>query len=134
MLIGELAQQSGLSRDTIRYYGRIGLLPTTERPHADNGYKHYGPEALGRLMMIRQAKKLGFSLTEIAEGLDLLLNRQLSDVEAQSRLIEKISAIDQKIQALQLLRHRLGFILQQVQAGTCSLELPRAERPLAHPN
>ena len=131
MLIGELARQSGLSRDTIRYYGRIGLLPTPRPPHADKGYIHYGPEAVGRLMMIRQAKKLGFSLTEIAEGLDLLLNQQLSDVEAQGRLTEKIKAIDQKIQALQLLRHRLDFVLQNVQAGTCSLALPRAERPLA---
>ena len=134
MLIGELAQQSGLSRDTIRYYGRIGLLPTTAQPDANNGYKHYEPDAPGRLMMIRQAKKLGFSLTEIAEGLDLLLNQQLSDVEAEDRLVEKIRAIDQKIQALQLLRHRLDFVLQQVQAGTCSLELPRAERPLTYPD
>lgn len=131
MLIGELARQSGLSRDTIRYYQRIGLLPTQGHPDSANDYKHYGPDAVGRLVMIRQAKKLGFSLTEIAEGLDLLLREQLSDVEAEGRLIEKISSIDQKIQALQLLRHRLDYVLQHVQAGTCSLELPRAERQLA---
>lgn len=128
MLIGELARQSGISRDTIRYYQRIGLLSAPAQPNSTNAYKHYPPESVSRLGLIRQAKKLGFSLPEIAEGLALLSRQQLSDVDAETQVVAKLEDIDQRLEALQHLRRRLDFVLQQVRAGTCSLQLPRAQR------
>lgn len=128
MLIGEVVRRSGVSRDTIRYYERLGLIRTEGPSAPTNSYKMYATDTLTRLELIRQGKKLGFSLTEIIDGLDLLSNEQLSDVAAENRLVNKIKTIDQKIQALQAVRHRLNFVLERIHEGTCSLQLPQAER------
>ena len=65
MQIGELAQQAGVTVQTVRFYERRRLLPEPAR--SDSGYRSYGPEELKRLQFIRQAKRLGFSLHEIRE-------------------------------------------------------------------
>lgn len=43
MLIGIIAQESGFSRDTIRYYEKIGLLRLPKRARRENNYKEYSP-------------------------------------------------------------------------------------------
>ena len=62
--IGEVAEASGVSRDAIRYYERLGLLPKAARTAA--GYRKYPAGVLGRLALVRNAQRFGFSLTEIA--------------------------------------------------------------------
>jgi MerR family copper efflux transcriptional regulator len=64
-LIAEVAERSGFSPPTLRYYEEIGLLPPAER--GDNGYRVYGDATLERLGFITRAKQLGCSLDEIAE-------------------------------------------------------------------
>ena len=41
MRIGELCKRAGVSRDTVRYYERTGLLDKAAQPHATNTYKRY---------------------------------------------------------------------------------------------
>lgn len=96
MRIGEVVRQSGIPRDTItiRYYERMGLLRAQGRSTPTNRYKTYAPDTLTRLELIRQAKKLGFSLTEIADGLELLFRKQLSDVAAEDQLSDKTKVLD----------------------------------------
>jgi MerR family copper efflux transcriptional regulator len=60
MQIGELAQQGGVTVQTVRFYERQGLLPEPRRK--DSGYRIYSEEDVRRLAFIRQAKVLGFSL------------------------------------------------------------------------
>jgi DNA-binding transcriptional MerR regulator len=72
MLIGELSRKSGLSRDTIRFYEKLGLIRLGRRQRRANNYKEYPPEVLRRLLSINQLKEFGFTLAEIAEILDLL--------------------------------------------------------------
>lgn len=63
MTIGELARRHGLSRSTLLYYDRIGLLrPSLRRP---NGYREYGDAADERLRQICLYRKTGLSLAEI---------------------------------------------------------------------
>jgi MerR family copper efflux transcriptional regulator len=64
-LIAEVAERSGFSPPTLRYYETIGLLPPPER--GGNGYRVYGEATLERLGFITRAKQLGCSLEEIAE-------------------------------------------------------------------
>jgi MerR family copper efflux transcriptional regulator len=64
-LIAEVAERSGFTPPTLRYYETIGLLPPPERGH--NGYRVYGEATLERLGFINRAKQLGCSLEEIAE-------------------------------------------------------------------
>ena len=61
--IDELAQQSGVPVDTIRYYQRLGLMPTPARPHGS--VRRYGKDAVDRLHFIKRAQGLGFSLDEV---------------------------------------------------------------------
>lgn len=63
--IGDLAARSGFSRDAIRYYERIGLLGVA--PRTDAGYRVYGEQTLRRLRVIGNARRFGFSLSEIRE-------------------------------------------------------------------
>lgn len=68
MNIGKLAKSAQVSRDTIRYYERIGVLPAHEK-NVRNGYKEYSEATLHKLHLIRYAKRLGFTLIEIRETL-----------------------------------------------------------------
>jgi len=61
--IGELATKSGVTRDTLRYYERLGLLPPPQR--TSGGFRVYPAPTLDRLRFIRQAQTLGLTLHEI---------------------------------------------------------------------
>jgi MerR family transcriptional regulator, copper efflux regulator len=69
LTIGKAARQAGMGIDTVRYYERAGLLPAAPRTPA--GYRLYTGQDVERLHFIRRAKRLGFSLEEIAELLRL---------------------------------------------------------------
>jgi DNA-binding transcriptional MerR regulator len=69
MRIGQLAETTGISRDTIRYYEKIGLLPAPRR--RDSGYREYPDEAGNRIRVIRNAVQLGFPLKEIGKVLNV---------------------------------------------------------------
>lgn len=63
--IKDVAERSGFSAATLRYYEDIGLLPAAER--TPSGYRSYGDATLDRLAFIARAKQLGCSLDEIAD-------------------------------------------------------------------
>jgi MerR family transcriptional regulator, copper efflux regulator len=63
--IAEVAQRSGFSPATLRYYEDIGLLAPVNR--SDAGYRLYDETSLARLRFIARAKQLGCSLNEITE-------------------------------------------------------------------
>lgn len=66
MKIAEFEQKVGLSRDTLRYYEKKGLLSPPKR--GANGYRYYGKEQLHELAFITKGKAIGFTLTEIKQG------------------------------------------------------------------
>ena len=63
LTIGRLAREAGVGIDTVRFYERRGLLPAPERTAA--GYRLYDTDAAARILFIRRAKRLGFTLDEI---------------------------------------------------------------------
>jgi DNA-binding transcriptional MerR regulator len=65
LLIKEVAQRSGFTAATLRYYEDIGLLPQAVRSTA--GYRQYDERVLDRLAFIARAKQLGCSLDEISD-------------------------------------------------------------------
>lgn len=101
MRIGELAARAGISKDTIRFYEKIGLV--TGRRLA-NGYRDFPPETLTWLHYVRTAQTLGFSLAEIARHGEELRDAPDS-AEALSALFEeKIRVIDARMAELAALR------------------------------
>ncbi len=63
--VSELATRASVTPDTVRHYVQIGLLQPQRNP--DNGYKLFEPADVNRLRFVRQAKSLGFTLSEIRE-------------------------------------------------------------------
>ena len=70
MKIGELAKRTGLSSTTLRYYESRGLLPAQGR--TESGYREYDDSSVERVETVLAAKRLGFSLEEIRQMLQVL--------------------------------------------------------------
>ena len=63
--IGEASHRAGVSIDTIRYYERRHLIKSKSR--TVGGFRLFAPEVVERIRFIRQAKDLGFSLSEVRQ-------------------------------------------------------------------
>ncbi|MFN0293524.1 MerR family transcriptional regulator [Pedobacter helvus] len=59
MLIGELVAKTGLSRDTVRFYEKQGLIAVGRKQRRENNYKEYSDEVLERLLTIKRLKNFG---------------------------------------------------------------------------
>jgi len=106
MRIGEIAKACGVSVDTIRHYEHVGVLPAAER--GDNGYRNYPEATIGRVLTIRRALRIGFSLDELsrifrkrAEG-----KPPCKDVRALAQT--KLEQLDEQIRAMTSLRASLA--------------------------
>lgn len=104
MQIGTLASETGLSRDTLRFYEQRGLIRSTR---SANSYRTYAPETVQLLGYIRTAQRLGFSLSEIGESLPALWNAAMPDAAIAALLLEKVTVIDRKIEELIFLKKDL---------------------------
>ncbi|MHA7155616.1 MerR family transcriptional regulator [Arthrobacter sp. TMN-50] len=85
MQIGELADPAQLSLRTIRHYDEIGLLHPSAR--TDGGFRIYSENDYERLLLIRQARALGFSLDEVANLLDTLSRNRHARGSAGGELV-----------------------------------------------
>ena len=108
MFIQELAQLTGVSTKTIRYYESIGLLPDPER--AENNYRQYQPDVVERLRFIVTARGLGFNLTDIGEFLTARDAGTLPCRRVLDSFDQRISEIDRRIADLLTLRDTLQRI------------------------
>ena len=103
--IGELADAIGLAPDTLRYYERLGLLPTPQR--SVGGFRLFGHEAIERLRFVKQAQALGLALEEI---------RQLVDAscgEVEPLLRARLAELDAHLAELRGLRRTLSRALSK---------------------
>jgi MerR family copper efflux transcriptional regulator len=65
--IGQVAAQAGISRDTLRHYERIGVLPKAAR--TAGGYRQYSASTVQQIRFVRNAVRFGFSLKRIGQFL-----------------------------------------------------------------
>ncbi|MBB3841921.1 DNA-binding transcriptional MerR regulator [Runella defluvii] len=107
MLIGELSNKTGLSRDTIRFYEKQGLIAIGRKERRFNNYKEYSEETLQNLLAIKRIKNFGFTLNETADFLALLASNTASCDNVSQKMLEKVTLIDEKIKALQELRNSM---------------------------
>jgi MerR family mercuric resistance operon transcriptional regulator len=63
LAIGELSTQTGVNIETVRYYERIGLIPSPKR--TAGGRRVFTPDDAQRLSFVRRARELGFSIDDI---------------------------------------------------------------------
>ena len=114
--IGDLGRATGTKIETIRYYERIGLLPSP--PRTAGNYRSYTPGHLGRLRFVRRSRSLGFTLDQIRALLDLSdqRERECEAVDAIAR--EHVADVERKIADLTALRRELNSLIGQCRHGT----------------
>lgn len=95
MRIGELAKRSGLSRDTIRFYERRGLLRSVASSEASNSYRDYREDLVERLAMIGEAQEAGMRIADLQQ-LTALLDEGGPNVDGF--LDEKIAEVRRTIE------------------------------------
>ncbi len=116
MLIGELASRAEVSRDTVRFYQRNGLITAGLRRAGRKYYGEYGADALERLILIKQAKSAGFTLREVKYFFDLYG----SDIEAiplneQRNIVNsKLLEIEDRLKQLKTIRKYLIEQLKEI--------------------
>ena len=113
MTIGRLAEATGIHFETIRYYQRLGLLPTPGRPQGS--VRRYGEDAIGRLHFIKRAQALGFSLDEVK----LLLNLSAGEHCAETRMLaeQKMRIVKHKISELRGMQAALDKLIHACGTG-----------------
>lgn len=132
--IGELAERSAVSRDTIRFYEREGLLPRPRR--TATRYRIYGDADIGRVLFVRQAQAIGLTLEDIRELIRIETLRTPDECRRVAALLrERIEAIDRKLTDLKVFRRRLAESLDRCEhtdGDACPVVLdlsPRKARP-----
>lgn len=108
--IGEAADAAGVSAKMIRHYEQIGLLPVAARTQA--GYRQYGAHEVSILHFIRQARRLGFSIEQIAGLLGLWSNRERSSREVKALAQQHLQQLEDKLQELQTMKQALQRLVQ----------------------
>lgn len=69
LTVGALAKAAGVNVETIRFYQRRSLLPQPDKPYGS--IRRYGEADVTRVRFVKLAQRLGFSLNEVAELLQL---------------------------------------------------------------
>ncbi|WP_026999775.1 MerR family transcriptional regulator [Eisenibacter elegans] len=115
MKISELAQKTGFTPDTIRYYEKIGLLPPPLNRQTRNNYRYYDREAVALLLLIKQAKLFGFTLSEIKLRLQEWKDGQIPLPEKIRVFKEKIQLVSEKIAELEQTKQALSEKLKEYQ-------------------
>ncbi len=113
LTIGALGKAAGVKVETIRYYERIGLLPTAMR--TASGYRVYGRQHVERLAFIRHSRELGFHLTAIRELLALSDDPNRSCAEADRIAQAQLREVETRIASLQALQKELKRMIAQCQ-------------------
>lgn len=116
--IGQLANQSGIHLETIRYYEREGLMPSP--PRKSSGHRAYPTSAARQLRFIKRAQELGFTLAEIRELLALKVEPEQLCTDVVRQVESKIVDIDARIKHLQAMKRVLGQLKDSC-SGNCAV-------------
>lgn len=98
--IAEVAERTGFSTPTLRYYEDIGLLPPAERSAA--GYRLYDDRAIERLTFIARAKQLGCSLEEITDLADAWDSNECAPIKHRLRALVATKLADTEARIAEL--------------------------------
>ena len=104
--IGQVAKQTGVTVEAVRFYEKQGLIAAPQR--TDAGYRQYPLDAVKRVQFIQRAKEAGFTLKDIGELLALRQKPGTSCADIKLRATQKIEEVDQKIHDLNRIRDALG--------------------------
>lgn len=108
MRIGELAERSGVSRDTVRFYERNGLISSVPGQSDSNNYRDYPEDNLVRLEFFSKARDAGMSISDMRDIIEAMDGR--CDASAARKVIGS-KIVELKERAGQI--HRVIAFLEQ---------------------
>ena len=114
--ISELARRTGFSASSLRYYEQVGLMDPAQRSSA--GYRIYDDDAVARLEFVDRAKRMGFTLEDIAELVGLWAGGECRPVQDRLRalLTEKQAALARQIVELNAFADQLADVRDRLDA------------------
>ncbi len=113
--IGRLSAKAAVNLETVRYYERIGLLPSP--PRTEGGHRLYGEEHVKRLTFVRRARELGFTLEEI-RALLRLAEREPSCAKVRVLAADHLRDVRAKIADLKRMERVLSETVDRCAQGT----------------
>lgn len=113
LTIGRIAKESGVHKETIRYYQGLGLVPEPAR--VGGTVRRYGDAAIARLKFIKRAQELGFTLEEVRKL--LLLEDGQNCGETRVLAEQKLDLIRARIADLNRMRRTLEDLVSQCHEG-----------------
>lgn len=108
--VTEVARAAGVNKETLRYYERRGLLGEPER--SPGGHRFYDGGTVRTLRVIKAAQRLGFTLDEVADLLELGRYARTPDSGLQARARTKLVEIESRVRDLQTIRTNLLAALE----------------------
>lgn len=124
MKIGELANEVDIGIEAIRFYEKEGLIEKAPRNSKSN-YRDYSPSVVQRLLFIKNAKSLGFTLSEIKELLKLKIRPNSKCASVKKRAVAKLDSINEKIRQLDQIKTSLEKLV-----ANCDESLPTSDCPI----
>ena len=122
MTTGEVADASGVSVQTVRYYERRGLLP--EPPRDGNGHRNYDADAVRRLYFIKRAQELGFSLSDIDELLSLRAEPDAPNRKVKRKTKAKLQETQRRLEDLRGIESKLEELYEACDGEGTTSECP----------
>ena len=122
LTIGALSERTEVNIETIRYYERIGILPSP--PRSAGGHRVYAKEHTQRLVFIRRARQLGFSLDQVRELLGLSSGRRMTCARVKNITEQHITDIRCRVRDLKRLERVLSELTSQCRGdemGECPI-------------
>lgn len=114
--IGELAAKTNVSRDTLRFYEKHGLILPSERNKA--GYRLYCAQDVHRISFILSAKEVGFTLNEIHQLLDLEVTKEEASCQDVKQFVEaKIKVVNQRLSEIKRIKKSLQTLSDVCSGG-----------------
>lgn len=107
--IGEVAQQMGMTADTLRYYEKFGLLSHISRNAS--GLREYTDKDISKLNFIKRAQSMNFSLQEIKNLLSMREDPHNAKDSVRQLTADKLANIEIQLKDLTTLRNELKLLL-----------------------
>ncbi len=112
MKIQELAEQTGLTAYTIRFYEKEGLLDSRHVHREDNNYRNYSDEAIERLKLVKKFQGVGCSLAELKDILQDRDTQRRTNLEVMDWICHKMREIERKKDELDQMLGTLHWMLE----------------------
>ena len=116
MLIGEVIEQSGVTRDTIRHYEAWGLIETPGR--RENNYREYPPSTVNRVKFVRYMQRMGFTLRQTRVLLELYEKDAATCANTGPLIRTHVAQLDEKIAELVGMRKKLVQVFRACEGNS----------------